>query len=359
MQTGPPRRRRARPVADAPIDALLLRAEDLAKGWLLALVEQAPLEDARQILAAELARDGPRVCDATVRALADDTDLRRIEPGGALEPLVARAAELSGARSSEAAALAVDALQAVVWSALREELSDPDPGYVLALAERTALVSEVIRGAVLRRAEEVGSGGIDGERGPLRVAPEPPEPEPDPGAGPPPELRDTSSAPRVSRGTSSRPALWMGAVEDEIARAEVTGTPLSVLVVELEEAERLAAARAPSDATATFGRFAQAVRSVMRRHDVLACETDSRAWIIARETGRAGARALGSRVARAVRASDAWAGAPLTVSIGVAVLGEEGRDASELIGAAEEAKFAAAASGVGITGGPDDSPLAG
>ena len=38
MLSGPPRRRRARPVADAPVDVLLPRAEDLAKGWLLALL---------------------------------------------------------------------------------------------------------------------------------------------------------------------------------------------------------------------------------------------------------------------------------------------------------------------------------
>ncbi|HEY8765189.1 MAG TPA: hypothetical protein VIM18_13425, partial [Solirubrobacteraceae bacterium] len=80
MQQGPPRLRRARPVADAPIDALLLRVEDLTKGWLLALLEQAPLDDAPAILAADLARDGPRVCSAVVRALADESDLHRLEP---------------------------------------------------------------------------------------------------------------------------------------------------------------------------------------------------------------------------------------------------------------------------------------
>ena len=54
------------------------------------MLEQAPLEDAPAILAADLARDGPRICEAVVRALADDDDLRRLEPGGALEPLVSR-----------------------------------------------------------------------------------------------------------------------------------------------------------------------------------------------------------------------------------------------------------------------------
>jgi hypothetical protein len=90
MSPGPPRRRRARPVADAPVDALLARSEDLAKGWLLALLEQAPLDSLPAILASELARVGPRLCDALVRALAVDDDLRRLEAGGALAPLAAR-----------------------------------------------------------------------------------------------------------------------------------------------------------------------------------------------------------------------------------------------------------------------------
>ena len=85
MQVGPPRRRRARPVADAPIETLLIGMENLTKGWLLALLEQHDLEEAPRILAADLTRDGPRVCDAVVRSIVDDTDLRRLEPGGALE----------------------------------------------------------------------------------------------------------------------------------------------------------------------------------------------------------------------------------------------------------------------------------
>ena len=108
----PPRRRRARPVADAPIDALLPRSEDLAKGWLLALLEQAPLDAAPAILAAELTRDGPRLCDAVLRAIADDADLRRLEPGGVLTPLAARVGELAGAAAPAAVSRAVDALSA-------------------------------------------------------------------------------------------------------------------------------------------------------------------------------------------------------------------------------------------------------
>src|ERR1019366_6923593 len=100
MQARPPRRRRARPVADAPLDALLLATDDLTKGWLLALLEQAPLD---------------------------------------------------GAQSLEAVSRAVDALLAVLWSALRDELRTPDPDQVSELAERLALIGELVRGAALRR----------------------------------------------------------------------------------------------------------------------------------------------------------------------------------------------------------------
>src|ERR1700738_954735 len=113
MDAGPPRTRRARPVADAPVEALLGRLQDLAKGWLLALVEQAPLDDAPAILASDLARDGPQVCAAGVLALASDLELRRIDAGGELEPLVARTGELAGATGAAAVSRAAEALRRV------------------------------------------------------------------------------------------------------------------------------------------------------------------------------------------------------------------------------------------------------
>jgi GGDEF domain-containing protein len=361
MPPVPPRRRRARPVADAPIDALLPRTEDLAKGWLLALLEQAPLDEAPAILATELTRDGPRVCDGALRALADDTDLRQLEPGGVLEPLAARVGELAGAASPAAVSRAVDALQAVLWSAVREELRAPDADLISALSERLALIGELVRAAALDRV--VG----DGRRAAVPVAeasPPPPAPERPPMAPPPPVASSRPPAqpapspepqrawPGLSDGPPPSPAaLWIGALEDEIARSG--GSRLSLLLAELEDADRVSAVEAHPEARSTFGRFAGAVRSATRRQDILVCESEARAWIIARETDRQGARALGERIASAVREAPSWRGAPLMASIGVAVLGEDGRTTAELIEAAEEARFAAAAGGVEILSGDE------
>jgi GGDEF domain-containing protein len=346
---GPPRRRRARPVADAPVDALLLRVEDLAKGWLLALLEQAPLADAPSILAADLARDGPRACEAVVRALADDADLRRLEPGGALERLMAQVGDFAGAGSIDAVSRAVDALSAVVWSAVRSELIYPDVDQVTELAERLALVVEQVRAAALRGWAEGRNRGQTS--GPRVVAPAS-APSPAPSAPAPPVLRVYDDPQRPAGPEQPPTALWMGALADEIRHSDATGSPLSLLVVELEEADRMEAVEGGA-ARATFGRFAQALRSVMRRQDILACESDTRAWVIARETSRLGAQALGERIAGAVQAQEPWRGAPLTVSVGVAVFGEDGQEVSALIDAAEESRFAAAASGVAVVRAPE------
>ena len=384
MLTGPPRRRRARPVADAPIETLLQRTEDLTKGWLLALLERAPLEDAPRILAADLTREGPRVCAAMLRAIADETDHRRLEPGGALAPLGARVGELAGAAGAVATSLAVDALHGVMWSALRSELRDPDPDLITELAERLSQVTGLMRVAALEHGSAtgparapisavpsaprvpgppvtapepppVGYKAPPAAFAPPSVAPEPPSvaPEPPPVAWPSPR---SDPAP-TGAGWPEDPAavaepgreLWVDALEDEIRAAG--GSPLSLLLAELEDADHVRAVETSPAGAMTrgaFGAFARAVREVARHEDILVCESDARAWVIARDTGRTGAQALGTRIAAALRAREPWRGAPLSASIGIAVLSEDGRSAAELIEAAEVARFAAAAEGVDV-----------
>ncbi|MDQ6776363.1 MAG: hypothetical protein M3071_09140 [Actinomycetota bacterium] len=357
-------------MADAPVDALLARVEDLTKGWLLALLEQRELEDAPAILAADVVRDGPRLCGAVVRALADDHDLRRLELGGALERLASRSGEMAGTVKPEPSVRAVDTLRAVVWSALREELVRPDPDLVEALAERLAFVTELLRAAVLRRFAAVEAGGVPEGPGGLAELGEVGVPggvgevgevgQPDgngvatgnlePSVDDVPDISvPRASAPRLvaeAPTPAAAESLWRGALEDEVARAQRSGAKLALLLAELSDADRVSAVEPLHVASETFGRFAQAVRSALRREDILACETESRAWIIARTTGRTGARALGSRIAGAVQATDPWRGAPLTVGIGIAILGEDAHDALGLIEAADEWTFAAVSAGL-------------
>jgi GGDEF domain-containing protein len=367
VRSGPPRRRRARPVADAPIDELLGRVEELAKGWLLALLERAPLERMPAILAGEMAIDGPRLFDAVVRAIGDEDDLRRLAEGGALEPLAGRAGEIAGAGGSPGeTAAAVDVLGEVVWAAVREELRVPEPEQVAELAERIGVIVGLVRAAALRRrgAAVVGASAESPEA-PADGPPEAPaDGPPEAPADEPPEAdanhepaAEPRPFPRPARAPERRP-LWVGALEDELVRTERAGGRLSLLLAELEDADRVLSVESESEATATFGRFAQALRNAVRRQDILASESESRAWVIARDTGRPGAQALAERIATAVQAAPQWRGAPLSVTIGIAVVGEDGRDAQSLIEVAEESRFAAAASGIAVLAPGQQPPQA-
>jgi GGDEF domain-containing protein len=347
VDPGTPRRRRARPVADAPVGELLARTDQLAKGWLLALLERVALEDAAAVLASGLAADGPRICAAALRAIADDRDLRRLEPGGVLESLVSGAGAFGGESSPAAALRAVEALHGVLWSALRSEMRDPDPDLVYDVAARLDAVCELIRGAAVARQAAPEARVAPAQAAAADLPPEPPvsAPEPDPLAEPDPTRPSLRAVYPTPSPAAREDALWVAALDEEITRSRRGGSPLSLLLVELEDGERIAESDLGGDAAAAFGRFAQAVRGVLRRQDLLASEAQTRVWVIARDTARPGARALADRIAGAVAGLEPHRGARLGVSVGLAVLGEDAHDCPGLLEAAEEAALTAAAGG--------------
>src|SRR4051794_41842296 len=89
-------RRSPRAVADAPVGSLADGAV-VAKAWLVALVEAAPLGAAAGVPAGALAAEGPALCAAVLEALGSDAALARLRPGGDRFALGGRAAKLAGA----------------------------------------------------------------------------------------------------------------------------------------------------------------------------------------------------------------------------------------------------------------------
>ncbi len=70
--------------------------------------------------------------------------------------------------------------------------------------------------------------------------------------------RERRRGPGPMRLAASHEALWVGALADEIRAG--AGTPLSLLLAEMEDADRLIAVEGPTASAATFGEFARAVR---------------------------------------------------------------------------------------------------
>jgi GGDEF domain-containing protein len=90
----------------------------------------------------------------------------------------------------------------------------------------------------------------------------------------------------------------------------------------------------------------RAICNELRPADMLVRERLGRYWLTAPETDLATGRALGQRLADAVAAAAFHHGAPLALSIGLAVAPDDALDAEMLAAHADEGLFAARAAGV-------------
>ncbi len=360
MLAGSTPARAARPVADAPLEALA-DSDALAKGWLLTLIADAPLQQAASVPAAELARDAPPLCAAMTAALASSDALDRLRDGGDLAPLAARAGRVAGAVDPAGTAGALAALRAVLWNAIADGLRAPDPELVSALAARLGHVCDVVAASALAIAAPPAPV-VTADDAPLLVAvpddaPLGPEPgrEPERDTGPAAVRPAAPAVPAdVFPSASASPAMedrhepWATAVVRRVERLLVEGTPVAVLAVDIDGAEMLLAADLHGEARSVLDRVERALRDELRPGDAAVRERDGRLWIIGGGTTLEGARALGRRLANAATTAGTVSGAPLQASIGIAVSPDDGTDAASLVAHADEGVFAARAAGVNL-----------
>jgi GGDEF domain-containing protein len=292
---------RPRPVAgvapDRPADGVAV-----ARAWLLGVMAAVPLADAGDVPVADLAAEGPRLCAALLEAVASDAALERLAPGGDLEGAASGAARLAGARDPAGAAAAVARLRDALWRELSASVPREDAAFAIALSERVAHVADVVTAAVLRSPIEAA----------LRSAEEP----------------------------------WSDMVRRAVAAHGRDGAPVSVLVVEAQDADRLAVA-GDTDAAA-LERFEAAVGAAVREGDQVARERAGRLWVIARGLDAEGARALAGRLAEAGSAAASPHGAPLAAAAGVATCPSDATTPETLAELADERLFAARAAGVPV-----------
>ncbi len=386
--------RRPHPVADVP-PAALADGQAPAKGWLLALVSARPLRDAPALPLPDLARDAPGLCAAVLRAVGSEAELRRLERGGDLAGLAARAGELAGAGGPSGAVAAVAALRTALWEALTVTMAPLDAPTTAALAERLAFVCDAVAAATLGAVASGGavaspglgaprsaaaplgasaSGGAVASPGlgaprsaaaPLgasasggavaspglgapRTAAAPPGAAASPAAAAPPGAEAPPAPASADDDVASfRVRDARGDWEAAVERLAAGARPFALVALEVDDAPRLAAADEQGAAEA-LAQVERAVRGELRPGDVLGREEGGRLWIVAAELGATGARALAERLADAVATVPPLRGAALTVSIGVAASPAGGADRDELTARADQSLYAARAAGVPI-----------
>lgn len=144
---------RARPVADAPVSALLERCEELARRWAIALIVERPLAEMPEVPLEDLAREAPGVCAQVVRAYDSEAELERIAASESSRGRAGAAPTVRlGALDARATVEHIEALRGVIWEATLAELDDPPMRQVAELADRLASVCATLLAAALGEA---------------------------------------------------------------------------------------------------------------------------------------------------------------------------------------------------------------
>jgi len=321
--------RRPPAVADAPI-APFARGTGLAKAWLLELITRSPLDAAGRIPADRLAAEAPPLCAAICAALPDDGALARLEPDGADHELTVRVRTITGAPDPAALVAAVEALRRVIWRALREELRSPEPELLEALADRLAHVCTVVLAGALTASPLLGPQDV------VSGALEPVFP------GDLVTLHDT-------RGTAV--GAWRSTLERRLASHRHDGRPFALLLVEVDELERLRAAHDADELKAAIRGLERAATAQLRPGDVLVPNDPGRYWVTLGDSDAAAALVAATEFVTAVQAdATALRGTALRLSVGIACSPQDGVELDELLERAEEGVFRARAAGIPISG---------
>ena len=367
------------------LDPLLDATDELARRWLIALLQDRPLERAPEISLDRFAREAPALCATVLGALQSDVELDRLQ--GSVAP--GRLADLVGSGQAPEVVRAVEALRAVLWRALTEALPAMSAGTTGRTADRLAHVCAAIIASTVASeiappepqerpsAAETAAAALD-EQQPAEAErverPAPPRPEEQPAGAP---LAQTPSGgveeehdrtPRIemqdAREHGEESELedpWAfdapGApdeasppddVASEIERHSGEGERFVVLLIEVIDFERLREAEDAEALDDLLAAVQRALSEALGPAERLAAEGDGRWWLVARGARAPEGRSLAELLARSVSAAVAHRRVPLKLTIGVAASPEDGADATALAERAEEELFAARAAGLSV-----------
>jgi len=139
-------------------------------------------------------------------------------------------------------------------------------------------------------------------------------------------------------------AAWQREADAEVARAQRAGSPLALLLVDVDHFKRVNDSHGHLTGDEVLRALATELRQQVRESDVVGRFGGEEFTVLLPRTDDTGACRIAERLrASAARLSVAAAGARIsvTVSIGVAVLGQHGRDLFALLAAADDALYRA------------------
>jgi diguanylate cyclase (GGDEF)-like protein len=303
-----------------PLARLDRSRDELAKAWLVRLIERASLEEISELPTDQIARELPELISGIVEQIASTNG----DPYELNERQKQRAVALAGLRSgrdTSAADVARDiaALQAVLVRALRDELSEKEPERFADAVERLADATGAIQAAAVEELVRSRSRELESQA----------NTDPLTGLG---NLRNLQTE-----------------LAQMLEMQKRYGHPFGVLLMDIDGLKRVNDSHGHQAGDRLLMQVAMALQRSIRSVDVAARLGGDEFCVLAPEQESAAAVLLGERLSSAVVDEVSIpADPPVGLSIGVVSCPEHGQDAESLIDAADRAMYRAKAAGENV-----------
>ena len=309
------------PPVRGPLSRLDRARDELAKAWLVRLIERASLDEIRDLPTERIAKELPDLITELVRT-ASESDGDPYELSKEQEERAMSLATMRGGdREAQAADVARDlaSLQSVLVRALLEEIGESDPARfaeaVAALVEATGAVQAAAMEAhVATRSRELES--------------------------------QANTDPLTGLGNLRALQRQLATLLDVHKRYQ---HPFALLLMDIDGLKRINDSHGHQAGDRVLMQVAMSLRRSIRSVDTAARIGGDEFCILLPEQDLKSAAKLAARLATAVEEEVAAPGDPaVTISIGVAASPEHGDDAEALIDSADRAMYRAKAAGEGI-----------
>lgn len=302
--------------------------DDLARRWLLRVIEEASLDEIARLPTDRIARELPALISDVVRsAAANAAGERAVEPssdasGAAPDPgrAIARLTSLRAQERPDPAALTRDvvALQSVLTEGLAAGVADPDARAVLAASERVGGALGAMLAAAVEELVEARSRELE-------------------------SLANTDALTGLFNVRYMREHL-----AHLIGIQQRYGHPFAVLLLDIDGLKRINDAHGHSMGDRALISVADCLRRTIRSIDTAVRLGGDEFCVLAPHQTAPRVRVLGERLAEAVSAIEGPAGVPVGVSVGVVSCPQHALDADRLLELADEAMYRAKASGTRV-----------
>jgi diguanylate cyclase (GGDEF)-like protein len=308
------------PPVRGPLARLDRSRDELAKAWLVRLIERASLDEIRELPTERIARELPELISEIVRAVSEDEG----DPYDLSKEQAERAASLATLRSGRDVQTAdvardVASLQTVLIRALREELGESDPLRFVEAVEQLVEGTAAIQAAAL-------------------------------------EAHVQSRSRELESQANTDPLTGLGnlrALQRQLATLlEVRkrySHPFALLLMDIDGLKRINDSHGHQAGDRVLMQVAMSLRRSIRSVDTAARIGGDEFCVLLPEQDLKSAAKLAARLATAIEEEVSAPGDPnISVSIGVAASPEHGDDADALVDTADRAMYRAKAAGEGI-----------